>query len=245
MKTFKTLLLAAAVVVLSATCAFAYGPGENGMGCPGVRSLKNDMSANLESVAASAGLGAPTNMSNDPVLGFPHQVAYTFYTSANVALPAISSAGAEYMFCAEGFPAQNIVSYSEKGRSVVVDFPIIGIDIAIAAVAAAVTAVAVTAGALGIGIALRGVLLIDFSGNFVEFFLKVFLFGFDVLDIRAGEAGAESFDLALESGFVIGGELVTDTCTLELKMGTSVFVPAGTGAYTIKGNCDVIITTLP
>ena len=42
-----------------------------------------------------------------------------------------------------------------------------------------------------------------------------------------------------------GGELVTDTCTLELKMGTSVFVPAGTGAYTIKGNCDVIITTLP
>ena len=104
MKTFKTLLLAAAVIVLSATCAFAYGPGENGIGCPGVKSLKNNMSANLESVAASAGLGAPTNMSNDPVLGFPHQVAYTFYTSANVALPAISSAGAEYMFCAEGFP---------------------------------------------------------------------------------------------------------------------------------------------
>ncbi len=42
-----------------------------------------------------------------------------------------------------------------------------------------------------------------------------------------------------------GGELVADNYRLELKMGTSVFVPAGTGAFAIKGNCDVIITTIP
>ena len=42
-----------------------------------------------------------------------------------------------------------------------------------------------------------------------------------------------------------GGELVADNFKLELKMGTSVFVPAGTGAFAIKGNCDVIITTIP
>ncbi|WP_294753911.1 type I phosphomannose isomerase catalytic subunit [uncultured Ruminococcus sp.] len=42
-----------------------------------------------------------------------------------------------------------------------------------------------------------------------------------------------------------GGELVADNYKLELKMGTSVFVPAGTGAFAIKGNCDVIITTIP
>ena len=42
-----------------------------------------------------------------------------------------------------------------------------------------------------------------------------------------------------------GGELVADNYRLELKMGTSVFVPAGTGAFAIKGNCDIIITTIP
>ncbi|MBR5681811.1 MAG: class I mannose-6-phosphate isomerase [Ruminococcus sp.] len=42
-----------------------------------------------------------------------------------------------------------------------------------------------------------------------------------------------------------GGELVADNYRLGLKMGTSVFVPAGTGAFAIKGNCDVIITTIP
>ena len=42
-----------------------------------------------------------------------------------------------------------------------------------------------------------------------------------------------------------GGELVADNYKLELKMGTSVFVSAGTGAFAIKGNCDVIITTIP
>ncbi|WP_365686149.1 type I phosphomannose isomerase catalytic subunit [Ruminococcus sp.] len=42
-----------------------------------------------------------------------------------------------------------------------------------------------------------------------------------------------------------GGELVADNYKLPLRMGTSVFVPAGTGAYAIKGNCDVIITTIP
>ncbi len=42
-----------------------------------------------------------------------------------------------------------------------------------------------------------------------------------------------------------GGELVAGNYRLELKMGTSVFVPAGTGAFAIKGNCDVIITTIP
>ncbi len=41
-----------------------------------------------------------------------------------------------------------------------------------------------------------------------------------------------------------GGELVADNYRLELKMGTSVFVPAGTGAYAIKGNCDIIVTTI-
>ena len=41
-----------------------------------------------------------------------------------------------------------------------------------------------------------------------------------------------------------GGELVADNHRLELTMGSSVFVPAGTGAYAIKGNCDVIVTTI-
>lgn len=41
-----------------------------------------------------------------------------------------------------------------------------------------------------------------------------------------------------------GGELVADNYRLELTMGSSVFVPAGTGAFAIKGNCDVIVTTI-
>lgn len=46
---------------------------------------------------------------------------------------------------------------------------------------------------------------------------------------------------------VIGGsgELTSDGCTVPLDTGTSVFVPAGSGDYVIKGNCDVIITTIP
>lgn len=46
---------------------------------------------------------------------------------------------------------------------------------------------------------------------------------------------------------VIGGsgELVSENCSLPLNMGASVFVPAGSGNYVIKGNCDVIITTIP
>lgn len=46
---------------------------------------------------------------------------------------------------------------------------------------------------------------------------------------------------------VIGGsgELVSEDCSLPLNMGASVFVPAGCGNYAIKGNCDVIITTIP
>ena len=41
-----------------------------------------------------------------------------------------------------------------------------------------------------------------------------------------------------------GGELVADNHRLELTMGSSVFVPAGTGAFAIKGNCDIIVTTI-
>ena len=41
-----------------------------------------------------------------------------------------------------------------------------------------------------------------------------------------------------------GGELVADNHRLELTMGSRAFVPAGTGAFAIKGNCDVIVTTL-
>lgn len=46
---------------------------------------------------------------------------------------------------------------------------------------------------------------------------------------------------------VIGGsgELTSEGCSLPLGTGTSVFVPAGSGNYVIKGNCDVIITTIP
>ncbi len=40
------------------------------------------------------------------------------------------------------------------------------------------------------------------------------------------------------------GELTAGDCTIALKKGTSVFVPAGTGAYSIKGSCDTIITTI-
>lgn len=57
-------------------------------------------------------------------------------------------------------------------------------------------------------------------------------------------AGKSSFAHILMIGGS-GGELVADNYKLELKMGTSVFVPAGTGAFAIKGNCDVIITTIP
>ena len=41
-----------------------------------------------------------------------------------------------------------------------------------------------------------------------------------------------------------GGELTADNYTLPLTMGSSVFVPAGTGAFAIKGNCDIIVTTI-
>lgn len=41
-----------------------------------------------------------------------------------------------------------------------------------------------------------------------------------------------------------GGELIADNFTLPLTMGSSVFVPAGTGAFAIKGNCDIIVTTI-
>ena len=41
-----------------------------------------------------------------------------------------------------------------------------------------------------------------------------------------------------------GGELVADNYTLPLTMGSSVYVPAGTGAFAIKGNCDIIVTTI-
>lgn len=41
-----------------------------------------------------------------------------------------------------------------------------------------------------------------------------------------------------------GGELVADNYKLPLTMGSSVFVPAGTGAFAIKGNCDIIVTTV-
>lgn len=41
-----------------------------------------------------------------------------------------------------------------------------------------------------------------------------------------------------------GGELVANNYTLPLTMGSSVFVPAGTGAFAIKGNCDIIVTTI-
>ena len=41
-----------------------------------------------------------------------------------------------------------------------------------------------------------------------------------------------------------GGELIADNFTLPLTMGSSVFVPAGTGAFAINGNCDIIVTTI-
>ena len=41
-----------------------------------------------------------------------------------------------------------------------------------------------------------------------------------------------------------GGKLTADNYTLPLTMGSSVFVPAGTGAFAIKGNCDIIVTTI-
>ena len=41
-----------------------------------------------------------------------------------------------------------------------------------------------------------------------------------------------------------GGELIADNYKLPITMGSSVFVPAGTGAFAIKGNCDIIVTTV-
>ncbi|SHM42486.1 type I phosphomannose isomerase catalytic subunit [Ruminococcus flavefaciens] len=61
------------------------------------------------------------------------------------------------------------------------------------------------------------------------------------------EAKLFADDSSFSHVLVIGGsgELSFDGGSLELNMGTSVFVPAGTGNYVIKGNCDVIITTIP
>lgn len=104
MKLFRTILLTAIAVCAFATAAYANGPGEGGAGCPGVKSLVNNTSADLKAVAESAGLRVSTNMGKDPVLGMDHQVSYTFYLNADTAMPAISAAGNEYMFNPEGFP---------------------------------------------------------------------------------------------------------------------------------------------
>lgn len=40
------------------------------------------------------------------------------------------------------------------------------------------------------------------------------------------------------------GTLISDFGTAELKKGSSVFVPAGTGVYKIKGKCSIIITEI-
>ena len=68
-------------------------------------------------------------------------------------------------------------------------------------VAAAVSAVTVAAGALCVGITLRSVLLIYLCGDLIEFFFKIFLFCFDVLDVVAFKGLFESVDLGLERGF--------------------------------------------
>lgn len=61
------------------------------------------------------------------------------------------------------------------------------------------------------------------------------------------EAGLFADESSFAHVLVIGGsgELTTDESCIKLSAGTSVFVPAGTGNYVIKGNCDVIITTIP
>ena len=40
------------------------------------------------------------------------------------------------------------------------------------------------------------------------------------------------------------GVLVCGDEDFTLKKGASIFVPANTGAYTIKGNCSIIITEI-
>ncbi|MDO4939787.1 MAG: L,D-transpeptidase family protein [Lachnospiraceae bacterium] len=104
MKILKTILLTAIAVVAFSVMSFAAGPGETRPGCPGVKQTKNSNPSNLHAIAESAGLKAGTNMTKDPILGMDHQVAYTFYLNENTALPAISSAGNEYLFSEEGFP---------------------------------------------------------------------------------------------------------------------------------------------
>lgn len=104
MKIIKTLVLAAFAVMVFSTAAFANGPGETPAGCPNVKQLKNNTWDNIQAIAESAGLKVGTNMSKDPVLGMDHQVAYTFYLNESTAMPAISSAGNEYLFCPEGAP---------------------------------------------------------------------------------------------------------------------------------------------
>ncbi len=104
MKIIKTIVLAAAAILVFATAVYAIGPGEGPAGCPGVKGLKNNTSADLQAVAESAGLKVSTNMSKDPILGMDHQVSYTFYLNETTAMPAISAAGNEYMFNPEGFP---------------------------------------------------------------------------------------------------------------------------------------------
>ena len=75
-------------------------------------------------------------------------------------------------------------------------------------VAAAVSAVTVTACALCVGITLRSVLLIYLCGDLIEFFFKVFLLCFDILDVVAFKGLFKGVYLGLERRFIICGEFV-------------------------------------
>lgn len=98
---------AVAVGIFSAAmimaCSFFVFAGPASM--PGTTSPKgNPGNINIEQVVNRAGLGVPSNIGPDSILGLAHQVSYTFFLSNSASLPTVTSAGAEFMFSAEGFP---------------------------------------------------------------------------------------------------------------------------------------------
>lgn len=74
-------------------------------------------------------------------------------------------------------------------------------------------------------------------------------FTVDKLNLNGGTMETMSgyvSDASFLSFLVLDGE-GTITCgeeTVDYKKGDSIFLPAGSGAYTVKGMCDALVTTI-
>lgn len=84
-----------------------------------------------------------------------------------------------------------------------------------------------------------------YDGRTVQPLASCEYFTVDKQDIKnSGDffASANSFHhiLVLDGSAV----MITESSETPIKKGTSIFVPAGTGAYQIKGKCSIILTTI-